>query len=127
MSNEDKIDNRSQSQYEFRESEGKSNLILKFRKVFIFPISFGILINIILTIGFFVNFSINLNNNKYITSILELSEKDSNKPIIENVANIIYKKFQPTIYTLNSLKKYLRQITNEEFLDLKDNSFNKKI
>ena len=123
---DEKIPQKSELSIDIKRSEGKINLILKFRKVFTYPICLGILINIIITIYFLLNFSSNLKNNKDLTGIIHASEKDRNKPIIENVGNIIYKKFQPSIYSLISFKKYIRQITSEDFLDLKDKSFKNK-
>jgi hypothetical protein len=117
---------KNQLPIDMKRSDEKPNLILKFRKVFTYPICLGILVNIIITIFFLLNFSSNLKNTKDLTKIIHLTEREKNKPIIENVGNILYKKFQPSIYTLNSLKKYIRQITNESFLDLKDKSLQAK-
>lgn len=126
MSEEILTTNINLNPIDFKRSEEKPNLILKFRKVFTYPICFGILVNIIITIFFLLNFSSNLKNTEDLTKIIHKAERDRNQPIIENVANILYKKFQPSIYSLNSFKKYIRQITNENFLDLKDKSFKAK-
>lgn len=107
---------------ELRKAPVKTNLILKFRKVFTLPICLGILFNIIVTIFFLLNFSSNLINNEQLTSIIGESERERNKPIIENVGNILYKKFQPAIYSLNSFKRYIQKITSEDFLDLREKS-----
>ena len=103
------ITSNSQLPFDLKRNDEKPNLILKFRKVFTYPICLGILVNIILTIVFLLRFSSNLKNTPDLINIIQKSENDRNKPIIENVGNIIYKKFQPSIYTLNSLKKYIRQ------------------
>jgi len=125
MSNE-KINVRSKLSVELKRTHEKSNLILKFRQSFTYPICLGILINIIVTIYFLMSFSSNLNKTVEISDIIYNAENDRNIPIIENVGNILYKKFQPSIYILNCFKKYIKQITNEDFLDLKDNSFASK-
>jgi len=119
----EKISSKSKLPMDLKHSEEKPNLMKKFRQVFTYPICFGILVNILVTIYFLLNFSSNLKNIEDLTKIIHHSENERNKPIIENVGNLIYKKFQPSIYTLNSFKKYIRQITNEDFLDLKDKNF----
>lgn len=94
------------------------NLIMKFRRSFTYPMCFAITINLVVTIFILQSISNKLSNNKDLTTIINELEKDRNEPIIENVGNIIYKKFQPAIFSLISFKKYINHISSEDFLNI---------
>ena len=107
---------------ESKRNNNRTNLILKFRRVFTLPICLGILINVAVTICLLFYFCNSLNNQTELLKIIKNSENEGNLPIIKNVGNILYKKFQPSIYSLISIKKYIIQIASKDFLNL---NFNK--
>ena len=104
---------------EFKPNNSNRNLIIKFRRNFTYPMCLAIIINLAVTIYILISISNKLSSNKALTTIINDLENDRNRPIIENVGNIIYKKFQPAIFSLISFKKYINHLMGDDFLKIK--------
>jgi hypothetical protein len=77
----------------------------KFKRVFIFPLIFGILISIILTVVILSMYSQYFSDTN-LTQRLEKVELGKSNPLLYTANNLIFKKFQKNIYALFVLKEY---------------------
>lgn len=94
----------------------------KFKKVFILPLICGILISIILTVVILILYARQFADEDLV-SRLQLLEDDKTLPIIQTTKNMLYKKFQQSIYSIELFSnyyqffsEYLKEDVNDETL-----------
>ena len=101
----------------------KARLQDRFIKLFVMPLLCGIFLSIFVTVGILCMFSYGYFTNKFIVNLLQEAEYKKTLPIISNAENLLFKKFQNSINTLLSMKKYYLSIVSGDInVDLDDYS-----
>lgn len=99
----------------------------KFRSSFLYPLLFGFFVSFTITIILVLNFSQNYKN-KYLLDHLDYMDAKKIEPLILSVNNMLFQKFQKSIYSLFFIKKYydfyrLAFVNNFEGLKKNQNLF----
>ena len=92
----------------------KARLHDRFIKLFVMPLLCGIIFSILVTVGILCMFSYGYFTNKFILNLLQEAENKKTLPIISNVENLLFKKFQFPMNTLLSMKKYYLSLVNKK-------------
>ena len=79
----------------------------KFKRVFILPLICGIILSILLTVVILLLYS-NQFSDPDLVSRLSSVESDKTLPIIQTTKNLLYKKFQQNIYSIQLFKSYYK-------------------
>lgn len=94
----------------------------KFIKVFILPLFCGIFISIMLTVTVLLVYANRLANDTSLSNLLQDVDNQKSLPILLSVRNLLYKKFQPIIYSLMNIKQYYNfLVTNIQSNDFQIN------
>lgn len=101
----------------------------KFKKVFILPLICGILISIILTVIILILYAKQFADDDLVKR-LQSVENDKTLPIIQTTKNMLYKKFQQSIYSIELFANYYNFFSgylkwSDEIDDEKKNFINK--
>ena len=83
----------------------------KFKKVFILPLICGILISIILTVIILILYANQFADDDLVKR-LQSVENDKTLPIIQTTKNMLYKKFQQSIYSIQLFSNYYSFFAN---------------
>jgi hypothetical protein len=83
----------------------------KFKKVFILPLICGILISIILTVVILILYAKQFADDDLVKR-LQSVENDKTLPIIQTTKNMLYKKFQQSIYSVELFSNYYQFFSN---------------
>lgn len=77
----------------------------KFKKVFILPLICGILISIVLTVIILILYARQFADDDLVKRF-QTVENDKTLPIIQTTKNMLYKKFQQSVYSIELFSNY---------------------
>jgi hypothetical protein len=96
----------------------KARLTQKFTRIFLCPLLLGILLSITITVFLCVKYTIGLSQSQGIISFIREADQMRTNPILFNVGDIVYKKFQGSFSALLGLKTLYNQFINSNYLNM---------
>jgi hypothetical protein len=98
----------------------KARLTQKFTRIFLCPLLLGIIISISFTVFLCVKFTLGLSESEGIINLIKDADQMRTNPILYNVGDTVYKKFQNSFYALLGIKTLYYQLINSNYLNITD-------
>ena len=96
----------------------------KFKRVFIFPLICGIVLSILLTVMILALYALQFSDNDLVNR-LQSVENDKTLPIIQTTKNMLYKKFQQSIYAIELFYKFYSDLLQDDVTNTQKDFINK--